>query len=423
MRIFLAIAWRNVLRNKKRSALSILAVVVGLVAMIMVWSLMDGVYPVLVGNLTSFTGHFEITATEYVDKPLLENAVTDGSGIIEAVAADKVVTAYSPRLLCNGMISFGANSQGALIMGVDPELERRFSRLTEMLGKGGEWLRPGGEGVILGSILAKNLNVASGDEVLLVISDRSRQLAYIGPMAVVGLIDSGLTDIDRSAALVDRGVLAGAVFANGDAGGSLSVDPKGVFSELLVKVKDPDLIEGAKKELQGMMPGGITVRSWKDVNPWVESTFKTKAGFTYIVFFIVLLIVIAGVLNTILMSVVERTREFGIMRSLGTKRWQIFATVVSESIMLGLVGIVIGTMVGVALVLYFGHVGIDVFGAFDKEMLGRFYIIDRVFYPRLDLEHFANTCMLMMLAVIIVSLYPARKASRLQPVEAIKTLG
>jgi putative ABC transport system permease protein len=421
MGVFLSIAWRNILRNKKRSLLTALAIAVGLVAMIMIWSMFDGMYPVLVDNLTGFTGHLDISTADYVDKPFLEYTITDGAGIIRAVAANPAVIAYSPRLQCNAMISYGSNSQGALIIGVDPELERSFGKLAELVGEGGHWLQPGEEGLVLGAILAKNLDVSLGDKVLLVVSDRTQELAYLGPLDVVGLIRSGIPDIDRATAVVDRRLLASSVFV--ETSGQAAVKPDGVFSNLLIRIKNPDIIEGIQRELQAIMPSGVIVRTWKEVNPWVESSFRTKVGFAYIVFFIVLLIAMAGILNTILMSVVERTREFGIMRSLGTKRWQIFLTVVYESVMLGLLGIVAGTAIGVALVTYLGHVGIDLFSAMDQSMLGQFYIIDRIFYPRLGFEHFANTCLMIMLAVIFVSLYPARKAARMQPVEAIKTLG
>ncbi len=423
MRIFLAIAWRNVMRNKKRSMLTIVSISVGLVAMIMIWSMFDGMYPMLVSNLTSFMGHIDITRPEYVDKPFLENAVTDGGGIIDTVAANPAVTAYSPRLVANGLVSFGSNSQGAVITGLDPDLESEFGRLTEIIGAGGRWLEPGDAGIVLGAVLAKNLDVGLGDEVLLVISDRSKQLAYIGPLAVKGLIKSGVPDIDRSTAYVERRMLAGSLFVDAGSGEAAGIDRGGVFTNLLLRVKNPDMLESVEEELQGKMPAGVTVRTWKEVTPWVESSFNTKVGFAYIVFSIVLLIVMAGILNTVLMSVIERTREFGIMRSLGTKRWQIFSTVSLESALLGVVGIAAGLVVGIGLVTVLGYTGIDMFSAMDEDMLGQFYMIDRIFYPRLGLEHLATTCAMIMVAVFLVAIYPAGKAASLQPVEAIKSLG
>ena len=423
MRIFLSIAWRNVMRNKKRSLLTTVSITIGLVAMMMIWSMFDGMYPMLVSNLTSFTGHIDITRPEHADKPFLEYAVTDGGGIIDTVAANPDVTAYSPRLVANGLISFGSNSQGALITGLDPELESKFGRLTELVGEGGEWLRPGDKGIVLGATMAKNLNVGQGDEVLLVISDRSKQLAYIGPLTVTGILKSGIPDIDRSTAFVDRRMLAARLFIDSGSAESAGIKAEGVFTNLLLRVKNPDRLEAVEAELQGLMPAGVTVRTWKEVNPWVDSSFNTKVGFAYVVFFIVLLIVMAGILNTVLMSVIERTREFGIMRSLGTKRWQIFTTVSLESALLGVVGIVAGLVIGMGFVTFLGHTGIDMFSAMDEEMLGQFYMIDRVFYPRLGFEHLATTCAMIMVAVLLVAVYPASKAARLQPVEAIKSLG
>lgn len=429
MRIFLAIAWRNVMRNKKRSFITVFAIAFGLVAMIFMWSLFDGVYPMMVENMTSlFMGHMEVSRPEYVEKPLLENAVVDGRPILDVLAGSAEVEAYSPRLRVFGLATYGENSQGAAIIGIDPELEKKLGKIDDFVQKGGSFLE--GEqknGIVVGALLAKNLDVGMGDEILLVTSNRFNNLSYLGPLPIVGIIKSNVPDIDGSTAFVLRERLAEEVFVdssveytNPDA---RVTDTSGVLTEVAVRIRQPEKIEEVKAELQKLLPQGVVLRTWREITPWIEQALEVDVAFGYIVLFIVLIIIVAGILNTVLMSVMERTREFGIMRALGTKSWQIFITVSLESVMLGLIGLVVGSLFGIVVTLIFSQVGLDVYGSIDKSLMAQFFIFESTIYPRLNLQHFLTTCLIIMAAVVLVSLYPARKAAKMEPVAAIKTLG
>ena len=429
MRIFMAIAWRNVMRNKKRSFITAFAIAVGLTALIFMWSLFDGVYPMLVDNMTSmFMGHLEISDPAYVEKPILDNAIVDGGPILAAVAANADVEAYSPRLTTFGLVSFGENSQGAAITGIDPELERKLGRIDELVEKGGTFFE--GEdrgGILIGVTLAKNVDAGLGDEILLVTSNRFNNLAYLGPLPIVGIVNSGIPEFDGSTVFIERQTLAreifvdtSVVYTNPDAE---ITDTSGILTSVAVRVKDQDKLQQVRDELQSLMPANARVRTWSEINPWIEQALELDVAFGYIILAIVLIIVVAGILNTVLMSVMERTREFGIMRALGTKSWQIFTTVSLESIFLGILGLLIGAACGIGLTLIFSQVGLDIYGSFDKSLMGQFYILDTVLYPKLALDHLIITCVLIMAAVILVSFYPARKASKMEPVAAIKALG
>jgi len=429
MKIFFAIAWRNVMRNKKRSFITVFAIAVGLTAMIFMWSLYDGVFPMVVENMTSmFMGHMELAKPQFVDKPHLEYAVTDGTQILEAIAADAGVESYSPRLTAFGLVTYGDHSQGAAITGIDPELERRVGRVDDAVQEGGSFLQGGDRlGALIGSKLAQNIDVGIGDEILIVTSNRFNNLSYVGPLPIVGIVDTKLPDIDSSMIFVDRRVLAEAIFidesiefTNPDA---RITDTEGVFTSVAIRVKDQDDLQSVRARLQNAMPDDVQIRTWNEIVPWYEQMVEFRVAFGYIVLAIMLIIVVAGILNTVLMSVMERTREFGIMRALGTKGWQIFATVSLESIFLGLIGIAVGAACGIVLVLFFGYVGLDIYSSFDTDIMGHFYVFDTVVYPRLNLDNFLNICLIVLGCVALVSLYPARKASKMEPVSAIKALG
>jgi putative ABC transport system permease protein len=429
MRIFLAIAWRNIMRNKKRSFITAFAIAVGLTALIFMWSLFDGVYPMLVNNMTSmFMGHMQASNPAYVEKPLMENAVVDGEPVLKAIADDKDIAAYSPRLTTFGLVSYGDNSQGAAITGVDPELENKFGKIDEFVGKGGSFLEgKDRNGAVIGATLAKNIDAGLGDEILIVTSNRFNNLSYLGPLPIVGVIDSGVPEFDSATVFVDRQLLAREIFVDTSVvftnPAAEITDTSGIFTSVGIMVRDQHKLEQVRDELQKLMPANVKLRTWSEMNPWIQQALDIDVAFGYIILAIVLIIVVAGILNTVLMSVMERTREFGIMRALGTKGRQIFLTVSLESVLLGLLGLAIGAFFGVSLTLLFGQIGLDIYGSVDRSLMGQFYILDTVVYPRLALDHFITTCVLIMAAVVLVSLYPARKAAKMEPVAAIKSLG
>lgn len=429
MRIFLSIAWRNVMRNKKRSAITAFAIAIGVTAMIFMWSLFDGLYPMMVENMTSlYMGHMEVTNPAYIEKPLLENAVTDGSKTLEIVKNHSGVSHYSPRLTTFGLASYGENSQGTAIIGIDPELEMNLGKIDDSVQEGGTFLK--GEdraGVVIGAKLAKNIDVGIGEQILLVTSNRFNNLSYLGPLEIVGIVKTGVPEIDSSTAYVDRRLLASEIFE--DSGVEYTNpdaridDVAGIFTTIAITTENMEALEDLRDELNASFSDDVVARTWQEVVPWVSQTMDIRQKFGYVVLSIVLLIVVAGILNTVLMSVMERTREFGIMRALGTRRSQIFLTVSLESVLLGLAGIFFGVILGVTITLITSHTGLDIYASIDEDIMGSFYMLESNVYPLLNLEHLIQTCVTILIAVIVVSIYPASKAAKMEPVKAIKTLG
>ena len=429
MKVFLSIAWRNVMRNKKRSFITAFAIAIGVTAMIFMWSLFDGLYPMMVENMTSLSmGHLEVSSPAYVEKPLLENAITNGSEALETIKNTSEITSYSPRLTTFGLASYGENSQGTAIIGVDPENEIALGKIDDSILEGGSFLSGDDRnGVVIGQKLARNIDVSLGEEILLVTSNRFNNLSYLGPLKIVGVFRTGVPEMDSSMAYVDRQLLAkeifddsGVEYTNPDA---KVTDLYGTFTSVAIRAENMDIINDLRDKLNSQFPKNIKARTWEEVVPWVSQSVDIRQKFGYVVLSIVLLIVVAGILNTVLMSVMERTREFGIMRALGTKRSQIFLTVSLESVVLGLAGIVIGVVLGVVITVVSGHYGLDIYASIDEDLMGQFFMLESKVYPLLNLEHLLQTCITILLAVIFVSIYPASKAAKMEPVKAIKTLG
>lgn len=412
MKVFFAIAWRNIMRNKKRSFITAFAIAFGLIALIFMWALIDGIYPAMIDNMTSmYMGHLEIARPEYVDKPKLEYAITDEEPVLRAIRENPDIDAWSPRLSIFGLLTYADNSQGVAVVGVDPEKEANFGQLVSFV-KEGHFLEDADvAGAVIGATLAKNLDVRLGEKVFFLSQGPRSELAYMN-FTVVGIMRSNVPELDGSLAFVRRADLLSPDMLDMPAG----------FTTVAVRMKSHDVMDSAAAALNAALPEGVRGRTWKEMVPWFEQAIEMDNAFGYLLVFIMMVVVVAGILNTVLMSVMERTREFGIMRALGTKKRQVFLMVTIEACTLGLIGLLSGLVIGVITVLIVGQTGINLYGSLDPEILGEFYI-DPVVYPMLHLEHLATTCIAVILMTVLVSLYPARRAARLAPITAIKTLG
>lgn len=463
----MAIAWRNVMRNKKRSFITIFAIAIGVVATVILWSLLAGIYDAMLDNMTGlYMGHMQITDSRFLEEPLLENAIIQGRPVFDILDEHPDVVAYAPRLRAFGMIQNADTVQGVAFMGIDPSQEEGFGRLDEFVLEG-RWLRDDDEDcAVVGETLAKNLNIELNSELIPHTINRWQDFADLRNMTVVGILKTNVPEIDGAVVIMRRDVLANSLFeTSGITVNDPSILPKygpeGVFTELSIKVKDRDDLEDVKKDLsdaledayiglqeeykatlvqkikeasdderavleaalEDPLPRTPIVRTWGEIVPWVDQVVKMDIAFGYILLAILLSIVIAGILNTVLMSVLERTREFGIMRALGTSRRQITFVVSLEAVMLGVVGIAIGAVLGSLLSVVLGEVGINMYGAMDDtSVMGQFYV-EPIVYPQLNPLHLVINCSIILILVIIFSLYPARKAAKMEPVEAIKALG
>jgi ABC-type lipoprotein release transport system permease subunit len=412
MKIFLAIAWRNIMRNKKRSFITAFAIAFGLIALIFMWSLIDGIYPAMIDNMTSvYMGHVEISRPEYVEQQKLEYAISDEEPVLKAIRENPDIAAWSPRLSVFGLLTYADHSQGIAVVGIDPEKEANFGQLANFVKEGRFIADTDIGGAVIGATLAKNLDVRLGEKVFFLTQGPRSELAYTN-LTVVGILRSNVPEIDGGMVLMRRADLIAPEM----------MDMKAGFTTVAVRMKSHEVMDQATIALNAALPEGVRARTWKEMVPWFEQAIEMDNAFGYLLVFIMMVVVVAGILNTVLMSVMERTREFGIMRALGTKKRQVFLMVTIEAIVLGAIGLITGVIVGIGCVLIAGQTGINLYGSLDPEILGEFYI-DPVVYPLLNLEHLLVTCIAVMVMVLIVSLYPARRAARLAPITAIKTLG
>ncbi|PIQ89455.1 MAG: hypothetical protein COV72_02820 [Candidatus Omnitrophica bacterium CG11_big_fil_rev_8_21_14_0_20_42_13] len=405
---FIKIALRNIIRNKRRSLITVSAVGFGLGALIFIWSFVDGAHIQMIENYTSLlTGHIQIHSRGFNQREQLEINISNPQEIINIIEDESPLVEASPRIKAFGLISSPEYSSGIIILGVDPLQEIKVSSLHKRL-KSGEFLDEAESNeIVIGESLARNLNVSLGDKVVIMSQAFDGSIAA-GAYYVKGVLDTGAEEIDKSVVLIAY-----------DAAQELFVMPDRA-SEIVLRLENVENSPAEALKFRQLLSGkGLEVLPWQEISPILKQWIEFDNGFIWIIVMVVMIVVAIGILNTVLMGVLERTREFGILLSIGTRRRQIITTVAWESLFLGVIGSLIGLCIGYFLSVYFGTAGIDL--SVFTQALSSFYM-EAVIYPRLSLGHLLTSMALVLFTSIIVSVYPAWHAANLKPVEAIRSI-
>ncbi len=396
-------AWRNVLRHARRSLLTMAAVALGLSALLFLWGFNDGVHNSMMRNLQeTIVGSVQIHARGAFRHPKLSRTVPDAAGVARLLRK-LGVTRYSFRLHTFALAAGEHGSEGVVLLGMDPAREARVTRLHRKVGQGCFLRADDGRACVLGATTARNLGVHVGDEVVFLAQDRYGALAA-DRFRLVGVIDSGEMGIDRGLAVVPLATL------------DAMLDMRGAVSGVVMQLPRARL-EAVTARLRASLDDRYEVLRWYDMYPMMKQWVDLENGFYYIFLTIVLVIVAAGVMNTVLMSTLERVHEFGIMSALGCGRWRLALMVAAESVTLGAAGCLAGAGLGLGLVALFHRVGIDLSSRMDT--VTRFYI-NPVIHTEIDTGHLWATILAVLACSLAAAVVPAWRAARLTPVEALR---
>lgn len=402
-----SMAVRNIIRNVRRSLITVAGIAIGLTALLFLWGFNDGAHNSMMQNLQeTIVGSIQIHAKGFFRQPKLERTVPHVDQVVQSLKR-LGVDRFSPRLRSFALAAGTENSEGLIMLGIDLRSEKMTTRLHKKVGTG-RFLRPGdARTCVVGATTARNLGLKPGDDLILLAEDRYRSLAA-EKFRLVGIIDSGEMGIDRGLVIVPIRYMQEMLGMQGE------------ISEVILQIP-PERLESVTTELKKQLNRNrYEILRWYDMYPMMKQWVDLENGFYYIFLSIVLLIVAAGIMNTVLMSMLDRVHEFGVMMALGCKRMHLAAIVTIESTLLGLAGIIIGVSFGLALVTFFHYQGIDLSSQMDT--VARFYI-DPVIRTGIDTDHLIETILAVLAASIIAALVPAWRAAHLEPVEAIRHVG
>jgi len=404
--MYLQLAWRNIWRNKRRTAVILTAVVIGVWSMIVLGSLMRGMAVGMIQNgIATLTGHLQIHHQGYRNDPAIENSISNPEVVVAAIEKETPAgTLWSSRVRVNAVASNARHSAGVTLVGIDPPAEAKISFIGSAMSRG-RYITPDEKnGIIVGEALLDKFETQLGRKLVLMSQDTNREIASRA-FRIVGAFKAEMESTEKQFVFVNR------------TESQKMLKLKNGISEIAIlfpgKPDNPDAYQSLKTALPARY---FEVHTWRELLPFQMAYLKILDGFMWIWYLVVFVAMGFGIVNTTLMAVFERMREFGLLKALGMKPWWILREVLTESLLLLISGMAIGNFLGFICIYALSISGIDLSAlAAGAEYAG----ITRVIYPAISIKDVLLSNLIVLFLGILVSAYPAVKAARFTPVEAL----
>ncbi len=408
--MLIRLAFRNIWRNRRRTLITMFSMAFGLALAIFFISWGAGVYARLINQAVRLqAGHVTLEHPGYRDPPAVDLFVPGSSKIIEELSQWPEVERVKPIVLGQGMAKSGAGSLGVAVVGVLPSAEAASSPLVKNLSQGKYLADNDGPWCVVGKKLALKLNLGVGKKLVIATNDVGGNLVE-ELCRVKGIYDTGSDEIDTYLVQVPIG------FAR-----NLFRMPEDSATQLGVILRKADFQKRVLKRLSGHFPAGrVAARAWQEVMPEVASYIRMDKSSNWIFQAILLFLVLFTIFNTMLMSVLERRREFAVLMALGTKPSQIASLIFFESAFLGALGCAAGIVLGVVVALVFNVVGIDL-AWFVKEgiSISGFALSTRI-YSKVTPGILLVPSILVFAAILVVSVIPMRRAVKFSIADVLR---
>ncbi len=410
--IGIRLAWRNLWRHPRRTWLTTGAMIFSNILLIFMVSIQLGTYRMMVENgLRVLSGHLQIQHDKYLDEQRINHSFAVSGEFIQQLRAVPGVAAAALRAEGFALASSAERSYGIQIIGVQPQQEKAVSNLPGLVVEGRYLSDPNADEVVLGSVLARNLKVAPGDEITIFGSGRDGSTAA-AILTVVGIFESNITELDRALAQMPLQSFQ-SVFSMRDEIHRVVIMTRELEQVPLVEAEITRLIDRYLEEKQP----DIRVLDWDALQPELKQSIQADMISSWFMYGLLIVLVAFSVLNTQLMSVLERTREYGIMMALGLKPGRLGRLVMAETALMALLGLLGGVLLGAALVAWLSQVGFSYPGM--DEMSAKFNLPSRIYPPLSFISAFAGPVFIFA-ASLLAALYPALRLHRLRPVQAME---
>ncbi|NWG34870.1 MAG: ABC transporter permease [Chloroflexi bacterium] len=398
---YFKLAYRNLGRHRRRSLLSGLALALGTALLMFIAAFFQGeMRSAMESTLRLNSGHLQVRDADYDPDKLSvawDYLIETPQQVAAQIQTLDVVQTATPRLFASGIVSVRDESVGVQIIGVDPASPANAPYRTLMAGA--FLTADDRDGILIGYPLAQSLGLSVGDKLTLLVNTADGSVDQ-QPFTVRGIFTTGTTAYDKGIVFLP---LAKAQAFSG-AGDRASI--------IFVLLKDREQAEAVAAAISSP---NYQVKTWRELNQLLVLVNDFSDAYLVVINLIILGVTVTVIVNTLLMSVFERTREIGILSAIGMKGRQIVTLFLAEAFLLALGGVTAGTLAGWAVSAYFGKVGIY-FG--DLGLSADMLLEDRI-YTYLTLESAVNLIVTAFVITLLASLYPARMAARMEPVEAL----
>ncbi len=403
--MILSLAWRNIWRQPIRTALSVLGMAFTSMLLVFMLSFQFGSYDTMKESMLQFTdGHGQFQPEGYKDDPEISKVIADPGALLAELRAVPGVAAATARASGFALLANGERSFAAMVMGVDPKNEPKVSSLSDRVVAGRALTPDDDQAIVLGRGLVRNLRLELGDPVTMLGSGMDGSVAA-DVLTLVGIFETKVPEIDRSIAQMplarfkDTYLMEGAANTIAVAGDSLR-----------------DVVRADTRLKALAREHGVRFLGWSELRPEVEESIRLDMSTSMLMYATLVIVVVFIILNTLYMSVLERTREFGVLLAIGMTPGRIGRMVWLEIGFLALVGNGIGMALGIALTAYFQQVGIGIESM--DEVYAEWGLPSR-FYPAMTPLRVLLGPTALVSAIVLMGIVPYRRVLGLEPVAAM----
>ena len=403
------LAWRNIWRQKRRTWLTALAMIFSNTLLVFMISLQFGSYDMMINNtLRMFSGQAQIQREGYLENQKMRQDVAGIRALASTVRDRFPAMNVAARANAFVLLSSEQRSFATQVVGVEPSFEPGVSTIPGLLSQGRYLQDADAAEIVIGSVMARNLKIGVGEDLTFLGSGKDGSFAA-GVVKVVGIFNSGSQDLDRSLAQMPLVYFQDAFAMEGSGHViALALDD---LDEL------PYRLESLRAELAAQ--DDIVVLDWETLMPGLKQAIQADFTSAWFMYGVLIILVAFSVLNTQLMSVLERTREFGVIMALGIKPRRLALLVVLETLLMAALGLLIGVLLGAVVAGYLSQAG---FAYPGMDELGAKFNMPSVIYPSFDALSLLLGPTVVFVFCLFAAIYPALKLYGLRPVEAMRAV-
>jgi ABC-type lipoprotein release transport system permease subunit len=401
----LSLAWKNLWRNRHRTVITMAAVFFAVILSVLTNSLQDGVFDNLVKNVVSFySGYIQVHKQGYWDERILDNSFEQSEVLEKKILQHNDVIALAPRLESFALASADVTTKGCMVMGISPEKENVITHLKNKLVQG-KYLTETDKGVLLAQGLASRLNLTVNDTLVLL------GQGYHGATAadkyiIQGIVKFGSPEINDQALFMSLSTAQQLYGA------------EHMLTSYVLAIKNDDDLNRISKTIQASIGSAYETMTWEEMMPEIIQHIKTDKASMFIIILILYMLICFGIFGTLLMMMVERKYEMGMLVAIGMKKGKLMVLLMMESILIVLSGCLLGIVASIPIVRYLYLHPIRFTGEMEKIYVE--YGFEPIFPTSTDATIFIKQGLIVLLFGLVLSLYPVIKAARLNPVTAMK---
>lgn len=404
--MLLSISWRNIWRNKLRSLIIILSITLGIFAGVIAGAFFKGMADSRINKvINTDLSYIQIHNPGFEESSDFSDYITNAQHINNIIDTINNVTGVSSRICVQSMIASAETAAGVKTMGIFPEDEKQVTTIHKRIidGKYFEGIKK--NPVVIGKKLAEKLNVKVRSKIVITMTDLDNNITS-GAFRIVGIYSTDNNMFDEANVFVRFTDIQ-----------KLTNFPETAAHEIAININENDKLETVKTSIVNITDNKLDVSTWKELSPEMNYLTEVMDMYMYIFIIIILFALLFGIINTMLMVVMERTKEIGMLMAIGMNKSKVFAMIILESVMLTLTGGITGIVIAYFTAKFGETHPLDLsIWAKGFEQLG----YDSLVYTQIDSVLFINTVIMVIITGIIAALYPAYKALKNDPADALR---